>query len=59
MPVIYHPRRPRASPLWQIVTAAWGSFVASYEKIHRAAMGPLRAKRRGWRVSPFTGCLAP
>lgn len=43
MPAIYHPRRPRASPLWQIVTAAWDTFVATYEKVHRAAMEPLRA----------------
>jgi len=43
VPAIYHPRRPRASPLWQIVTAAWEAFVAGYEKVHRAAMGPLRA----------------
>ncbi|MCF7730245.1 MAG: transposase zinc-binding domain-containing protein [Akkermansiaceae bacterium] len=43
MPAIFHPRRPRASPLWQIVTAAWEAFVAGYEKVHRAAMGPLRA----------------
>ena len=42
MPSIYQPRRPRASPLWQIVTAAWDAFVAGYEKTHRAAMGPLR-----------------
>jgi hypothetical protein len=42
VPSIYQPRRPRASPLWQIVTAAWDAFVAGYEKIHRAAMGPLR-----------------
>ncbi|MCX6879759.1 MAG: hypothetical protein NTW21_39035 [Verrucomicrobia bacterium] len=42
MPTIYHPRRPRASPLWQIVTAAWEAFVAGYEKCRRAAMGPLR-----------------
>jgi ribosomal protein S27E len=43
VPAVYHPRRPRASPLWQIVTAAWATFVATYEKVHRAAMGPLRA----------------
>ena len=42
MPSVYKPRRPRASPLWQIVTAAWDAFVSGYEKIHRAAMGPLR-----------------
>ncbi|MCX6877090.1 MAG: hypothetical protein NTW21_25260 [Verrucomicrobia bacterium] len=42
MPTIYHPSRPHASPLWQIVTAAWEAFVAGYEKIHLATMGPLR-----------------
>ncbi|MCX6874597.1 MAG: hypothetical protein NTW21_12445 [Verrucomicrobia bacterium] len=42
MTTIYHPRRPRASPLWQIVTAARETIVVGYEKIHRATMGPLR-----------------
>ncbi|MCX6877578.1 MAG: hypothetical protein NTW21_27775 [Verrucomicrobia bacterium] len=36
------PPPSRASPLWQIVTAAGEAFVAGYEKIHRATMGPLR-----------------
>jgi hypothetical protein len=35
-------RRRRASPLWQILTAAWDSFLASYEKKHRPTLGPLR-----------------
>ena len=39
---IYKPRHPRASPLWQIVTAAWDAFLVGYEKCHRATMGPLR-----------------
>jgi hypothetical protein len=42
VPSIYQPRRPRASPLWQILTAAWDSFLANYEKKHRPALGPLR-----------------
>ncbi|MBC8010097.1 MAG: transposase zinc-binding domain-containing protein [Burkholderiales bacterium] len=42
MPAIHHVRRPRASPLWQIVHHAWDDFLASYEKHHRRAMGPLR-----------------
>jgi hypothetical protein len=39
---IHHQRRPRASPLWQIVHHAWDDFLASYEKHHRRTMGPLR-----------------
>jgi hypothetical protein len=39
---IHHPRRPRASPLWQIVHHAWDAFIASYEMDHRPTMGPLR-----------------
>jgi hypothetical protein len=42
MPSIYQPRRPRASPLWQILTTAWEAFLASYEKKHRKTLGPLR-----------------
>ena len=42
MPAVHHPRRPRASPLWQIVHHAWDDFIASYEKHHRRTMGPLR-----------------
>ena len=42
MPSIYQPRRPRASPLWQLLTAAWETFLASYEKKHRPTLGPLR-----------------
>jgi hypothetical protein len=32
MPSIYQPRRPRASPLWQLVNHGWSSFTADYEK---------------------------
>ena len=42
MPAIHHPRRPRASPLWQIVHHAWDDFIALYERRHRRTMGPLR-----------------
>ncbi|MCX6875512.1 MAG: hypothetical protein NTW21_17145 [Verrucomicrobia bacterium] len=63
MPAIYHPRRPRASPLWQIVTAAWESFVAGYGKIHRATMEPLRphviAGVRNFLRSGDRGCGVP
>jgi hypothetical protein len=34
VPSVYQPRRPRASPLWQILTAAWEAFLATYEKKH-------------------------
>ena len=42
MPSIYQARRPRASPLWQIVHHAWDDSLAGYEKHSRPAMGPLR-----------------
>jgi len=42
VPSISQPRRPRASPLWQILTAAWDAFLARYEKFHRPTLGPLR-----------------
>jgi hypothetical protein len=42
MASIYQPRRPRASPLWQVVHTAWDDFLTGYEKHHRPAMGPLR-----------------
>jgi hypothetical protein len=42
MPSIYQPRRPRASPLWQLVNHGWGSFSADYEKKHRPILGPLK-----------------
>lgn len=41
VPSIYQPRRPRASPLWQLVNHGWSSFVADYEKKHRKTIGPL------------------
>ncbi|MCB1080139.1 MAG: transposase zinc-binding domain-containing protein, partial [Verrucomicrobiae bacterium] len=42
MPSIYRPRRPRASPLWQIVHRCWADFVTGYEYRHRPIHGPLR-----------------
>ncbi len=42
MPSIYRHRRPRASPLWQIVHHAWTEFVTQYEMRHRPTYGPLR-----------------
>ena len=42
MPSIYRPRRPRASPLWQVVHHFWSDFVAGYEQRHRPIHGPLR-----------------
>jgi ribosomal protein S27E len=42
MPSIYQPRRPRASPLWQIVHHGWDDFLANYEQHHRKSLGPLR-----------------
>ena len=42
-PPIHHPRRrPRASPLWQLIHHTWDEFIARYETDHRPAMGPLR-----------------
>ena len=40
-PPIYRPRRPRASPLWQIVHHARDDFLAHYEARHRRIHGPL------------------
>jgi hypothetical protein len=42
MPSIYQPRRPRASPLWQIVHHGWSDFLANYEQQQRKTLGPLR-----------------
>ena len=42
VPSIYRSRRPRASPLWQIVHHAWNDFLAQYEACHRKIHGPLR-----------------
>ncbi len=44
MPSIYRPRRPRASPLWQIIHQAWNVFQTAYEKIYHKFHGPLRAE---------------
>ncbi|MDB4657708.1 transposase zinc-binding domain-containing protein, partial [Verrucomicrobiales bacterium] len=42
MPTVYHPRRPRASPLWQIIHQGWDQFQTNYEADHRKTHGPLR-----------------
>lgn len=41
MPSIYQPRRPRASPLWQLIHHGWDDFLAHYEARHRKNLGPL------------------
>ncbi len=41
MPSIYQSRRPRASPLWQLVHHGWGAFSSDYEKKRRSTLGPL------------------
>ena len=48
MPSVHHVRRPRASPLWQIVHHVWDDFLTGYEKHHRRTMGPLRPDIREW-----------
>jgi hypothetical protein len=68
MPSIYRPRRPRASPLWQIVHHGWASFLAEYEAVHRKTHGPLRPDavavveqfyRCGDLAAGFTRLLSP
>lgn len=44
MASIYQPRRPRASPLWQVVHTAWDDFLTAYRRHHRPAMGPLHTE---------------
>jgi hypothetical protein len=41
VPSIYQPRRPRASPLWQIIHHGWDDFLVRYEKHHRKSLGKL------------------
>ena len=41
MPSAYQPRRPRASPLWQLVRHGWDDFLANYEIKYRQSLGPL------------------
>ncbi len=41
MPSVYQSRRPRASPLWQVVHHSWDDFLADYETRHRPTHGPL------------------
>ena len=40
MPSIYRPRRPRASPLWQVVHHCWSDFVTGYEGRREVFVGP-------------------
>ena len=42
MPSVYRPRRPRASPLWQIIHNGWDDFQSQYETKYRKIHGPLR-----------------
>ena len=42
MPSVYRPRRPRASPLWQIIHHGWDEFQSQYESKYRKVHGPLR-----------------
>ncbi len=55
MPSIYQPRRPRASPLWQIFHNGWDAFLAFYEKFHRQSLGPLNPAATGT-VESFLRC---
>ena len=68
MPSLHHPRRPRASSLWQIVRCVWEEFLAGYEEHYRPAMGPLRPEtvvhvedflRCGDLAAGFTRFLCP
>ena len=55
MPSIYQPRRPRASPLWQVVHHGWGEFLANYEAKYRKQLGPLDPRAEAT-VQPFMRC---
>ncbi len=68
MPSIYRPRRPRASPLWQIFHHSRTTFQSQYETSHRKIHGPLRPDtvdvvnqlyRCGDRATGFTRILCP
>ena len=41
MSSVYQTRRPRASPLWQLVNHGWEDFLANYETNYRKSLGPL------------------
>jgi hypothetical protein len=59
MPSIYRPRRPRASPLWQIVHPAWDAFLRDYESRHRKTHF-VRLQARGRRLEvPKVSSLKP
>ena len=40
---VYRPRKPEASPLWQLVTHHAGAFLDVYDDRYAARYGPLRA----------------
>jgi hypothetical protein len=44
VPSIYQPRRPRASPLWQILTAAWDAFLAGMKTATDTLLESFRAR---------------
>ncbi len=59
MPSIYRPRRPRASPLWQLVHHAWEPFQCDYESRHRK-IHFVRLQARGRRLEvPTVSSLKP
>jgi hypothetical protein len=33
VPSVHQPRRPRASPLWQLVHHGWADFLAAHENL--------------------------
>ena len=37
----YQPRRPHASPFWQLIRNGWEEFLACYETDYRPTLGPL------------------
>jgi hypothetical protein len=41
---MYQPRRPRASPLWQILTAAWDAFLAGMKTATDTLLESFRAR---------------
>lgn len=55
MPSIYQPRRPRASPLWQVVHHGWSDFLAHYEAKHRKILGSLDPRAQAT-VQAFMRC---
>lgn len=52
---VYRPRRPRASPLWQIIHHGWDDFQSDYKQCYRKKHGPLRSDAIEV-VEKFYGC---